>query len=187
MYKNCQSAQSARRQRAIEHALLNLMLRRRYEDISVSDLCNSIQLPRRAFYRYFSDKNGALYALIDHTLTDFFDAAPTLTQNRGSAVADLEHTFTYWMNKKALLDALERSSLSGILAQRAVAFSLQEGHMPRQFKQFFPEAQALAITFSVCGLMAMILQWHKQGFVLSPAEITRLTITLLANPLLPGQ
>ena len=60
MYKICQTEQSARRQRELEQGLLQLMLRKNYEDISVSDLCEHMALPRKSFYRYFSSKDGAL-------------------------------------------------------------------------------------------------------------------------------
>lgn len=185
MYKLCSTAQAVQRQRKMEQTLLQLMLRHRYEDISVSDLCEVMQIPRRAFYRYFSSKDGALHALIDHTLSDFFEDSPEKLQKRGMAKGELELTFEFWKSKKDLLDALKRSSLGGILVERATEFTLREGYMPRKFKKLQPEVQGLAMSFSVCGLMSMILRWHSQGFLLSPAEMSGLAITLLGHPLIP--
>ena len=182
MYKLCHTEQSARRQREMEQALLNMMLQKRYEDISIGDLCDSLQIPRRAFYRYFSGKEGALYALIDHTLADFFQIP---TEKRTNATDELTQTFRYWKENKQLLDALAYSNLSGILSQRSLVFSLQEGYMPRRFKRFPPEQQALAMSFAVSGLAAMILTWHSQGFLLSADELSALAVTLLKNPLMP--
>ena len=71
MYKICKTEQSSQRQRQIEQGLFQLMRIMRYEDISISDLCEKLQIPRKTFYRYFSGKDGALYALIDHILIDF--------------------------------------------------------------------------------------------------------------------
>jgi len=68
MYKLCKTEQSAARQRELEQGLLEIMANKRFDDISVSDLCEKIGIPRKSFYRYFSGKDGALYALIDHTL-----------------------------------------------------------------------------------------------------------------------
>ncbi|MBE6947765.1 MAG: hypothetical protein E7454_05915 [Ruminococcaceae bacterium] len=92
--------------------------------------------------------------------------------------------FLFWYENRPLLDALQRSSLSGILVERATNFSLQEGHIPCQFKHLPPEVQGLAMAFSVCGLMSMILQWHHQGFPVSPAEMTKLAVNILTTPLL---
>ena len=184
MYKVCQTELSANRQRELEKGLLQLMLRKNYEDISVSDLCEYMQIPRKSFYRYFTSKDGALYALIDHTLADFFQMPLQGKRSRGTAVGDLDLYFVFWYENKNLLDALARSSLSGILVERATNFSLQEGHLPQQFKRFQPDIQKLAMAFSVCGLMSMILQWHRQGFHISPDEMTRLAVDMLTTPLL---
>ena len=58
MYNLCKTEQSALRQRQIEDTLLSEMAVRRYEGISVSDLCQKSAIPRKAFYRYFSSKEG---------------------------------------------------------------------------------------------------------------------------------
>ena len=184
MYKICQTEQSTRRQRELEKGLLQLMLKRNYEDISVSDLCDYLQIPRKSFYRYFTSKDGALYALIDHTLADFFEMPTAQNKNRGTAVGDLDLYFVFWYENRLLLDALKRSSLSGILVERATNFALQEGHLPQQFKRFSSEVRGVAMAFSVCGLMSMILQWHRQGFRVSPDEMTQLAVAMLTTPLL---
>ena len=184
MYKICQTEQSTRRQRELEKGLLELMLRKKYEDISVSDLCGHMQIPRKSFYRYFSSKDGSLYSLIDHTLADFFQMPLPPKKTRGNAVGDLDLFFAYWYENKAFLDALQRSGLSGILVQRANAFALQEGHLPKKLKTAPAQLQGLALSFAVCGLLSMTLSWHQQGFPISPDEMTRLAIDMLTTPLL---
>ena len=184
MYKICRTEHSAKRQRELEKGFLQLLQKRRYEDISVSDLCEYLQIPRKTFYRYFSDKDGALYGLIDHTLVEFFEMPLSEKSSRGTAVGDLDLFFTFWYENKAFLDALERSGLSGILVERANSLALQEGYMPKQFKSVPAQIKDLAMAFSVCGLMSMVLRWHHQGFFLSAEEMTQFAITLLTKPLI---
>lgn len=185
MYKICQTEQSIQRQRELEQGLLGLMLRHNYEDISVKDICDNMQIPRKSFYRYFSSKDGVLYALIDHTLADFFQMPTAKDKERGTAIGDLDLYFLFWHENRELLDALHRSGLSGILVERATNFALREGHLPRQFKKMRPDIQGMAMAFSVTGLMAMILQWHRSGFEISPDEMTKLAAEILTSPLLP--
>ena len=184
MYKICRTEQSTRRQRELENGLLRLLLKRRYESISVSDLCEYLQIPRKSFCRYFSSKDGALYALIDHTLADFFEASPERGTSRGTAVGDLDLYFEFWYDRRLLLDALQKSSLSGILVERANAFALREGHLPRQFKQLRYQMQEVAMAFSVSGLLSVILYWHRQDFAIPPEEMAKMTVDLLTNPLI---
>ena len=184
MYKICQTEQSSLRQRALEKGFLELLQKQSYEDISISDLCAHLQIPRKTFYRYFSHKDGILYSMIDHTLVDFFSTPLVEKKYRGTGADELQLFFAFWYKNKAFLDALEHSHLSGILVERANVLSLQEGYMPRQFKSMPPDSQDLVMAFSVCGLMSMVLRWHHQGFLLSPEEMSSLAIKLLTAPLL---
>ena len=184
MYKICQTEQSTRRQRELEKGLLQLMLRRKYEDISVSDLCEQMQIPRKSFYRYFSSTDGALYSLIDHTMGDFFQMPKPEKKSRGNAVGDLDLFFAFWYDHKDFLDALQRSGLSGMLVERVSAFALHEGHLPKKVKDAPQPMQEIALSFVVCGLMAMMLNWHRQGFPVPANAMAQMAVTLLTTPLL---
>lgn len=184
MYKLCQSEKSYQRQRELERGLLKLMLKRDYADITVSEFCDFMDIPRKSFYRYFASKDGALYALIDHTIADFFETPLPATKSRGSALSDLDVYFIFWHRQKELLDALKRSSLTGILVERANNFALTGRHFPDQFTALSADTRTLAISFCVSGLMAMILYWHSQDFRLSPEEMTKCSLDILTHPLL---
>ena len=184
MYKICQTEQSSRRQRAIENGLLALMCKRRYEDITISDLCAYLDIPRKTFYRYFSGKDGALYALMDHTMMDFQIEEDLSAPRLESAPGDLDRFFTFWYNHATLLDALQRSGLSGVLAERATSFALREKMMPRYMLSWDPGYQSIALSFAICGLMAMVIHWHHQRFLHTPREMAQLATTLLTRPLL---
>lgn len=184
MYKDCKTEQSAARQRQLEQGLLRMMEKRRYEDISVSDLCEYLDIPRKSFYRYFSSKDGALYAMLDHVMMDFFQEGIRIDVP-DTAVGDLDRFFAFWYHNKELLDVLQKSQLSGVFVERATSLALRERMMPKQMQKLPKELQEMAMSFSVCGLLAMVLQWHQQGFQVSVDEITKLAKTMLAQPLLP--
>ncbi|MBQ4050286.1 MAG: TetR/AcrR family transcriptional regulator [Oscillospiraceae bacterium] len=176
MYKRCIAEQSANRQQELEQGLLELMGRKRYEDITVSELCTEMNVPRKSFYRYFSGKEGALWALIDHTLQK---QVPILTAGR-SAVESLADYFRFWQDQKQLLDALERSGLSGILVQRTLALSLtSEG-----IRKYFPDADDVSyehmVLFLVSGFMALVIQWHHTGFPQTAEQMERSAARLLS-------
>lgn len=188
MYKLCKTEQSASRQHELEVGLLAVMNTKRYEEISVSDLCDQLGIPRKAFYRYFSSKDGALQALIDHTLMDFeaFAAGPLLTEPR-TAQLELERFFRFWHHHKPLLDALERSNISGILIERSISYAVSGTPMPRRFlPDNDPEVQKQVTVFAVCGLMSMVLDWHHSGYVSPVANMARLAVRLVSQPLFQG-
>ena len=185
MYKLCKTEQSARRQRELEQGLLNLMLQCRYEDISVSDLCDRLEIPRKSFYRYFSSKDGALYALLDHTMMEFFDSeADAVSPAPGTQMGDLDRYFFFWKSHSDLLDAMQRNGLSGMLVERAMALAIRERLMPGYMWDMEPETRQLGVSFAVCGLLSMVLQWHSQGFKIQPEEMTKIAVSILTKPLI---
>ena len=185
MYKLCKTEQSARRQREIEDVLLILLAQTQYEDIPVSDLCRRLDMPTNVFYRFFPGRDGALFALIDHRLMEYGSGS---REDRGirfhAFYLDLEWFFEFWHRQKALLDALERSGISGILVERAIR-NTQEAvlfELPEEQREYANAATA----FAVCGLMSMVLQWHQSGYRQSVSEMAALAWRLLGSPLAPG-
>lgn len=190
MYKLCKTEQSAARQRELEQGLLSAMSVCRYEDISVSDLCTHMEIPRKSFYRYFSGKDGALHGLIDHTLLEC-DSFHWLGEGTGERAyqKDLELFFQFWKEQKPLLDALSRSGLSGVLIERCIDRALSDAGLSRRFPEpeapelRAPELKAHATMFSVCGLMSMVVGWHHRGYPESAAHMAQIAVKLVTKPL----
>ena len=186
MYKLCKTEQSAQRQRELEQGLLAIMNSTRYEDITVSDMCQKLNIPRKSFYRYFSSKDGALHALIDHTLMEFEFAAPHPQTGKRSLRGYLEGFFQFWMREQALLDALERSGLSGVLIERAIGYSISDGTLPSNFLMNDDARMRHHIMmFAACGLMTIVVQWHHGGYQESVADMAKAAVRLLTHPLFP--
>ena len=188
MYKQCRTEQSAARQRQLEQGLLQIMLKRQYEEISVSDLCVEIGVPRKAFYRYFSGKDGALFSMIDRALMEFEIHSTSREMFEPVTPRDyMEQVFVYWTEHQELLDALKKSNLSGLLIQRALDFSRNIDTIPRFMLITDRRLREYGTMFMVCGLMTMIVQWHDDGFSKSVAEMAELTMQLLTQPLFSGK
>lgn len=188
MYKLCKTEQSAARQRMLEQGLLEAMRTTRFDEISICDLCDRMNIPRKSFYRYFSGKDGALQAMIDHTLMEFEEYTAMYRQNKTRTIyLDMESFFQFWMEKRGLLDALERSGLSGMLVNRAVAFAMTDDVLPVRFLPNDSRDMQQHITmFGVCGLMSMVLNWHDNGYEQPAAEMARIAVRMIGHPLFPS-
>ena len=187
MYKQCRTEQSAARQRELERGLLEAMSQQRYDEISVSDLCDRLQIPRKSFYRYFSGKDGALHALIDHALMDYdrFEW-PEHSGETQPPELDMARVFAYWKYRKPLLDALERSGLSGMLVQRAIGYTQTEMEQPLFLSRSEKKERDYIMQFAVCGLMSMVVQWHHEGYLLSEERMAKIAMRLMSQPLFPN-
>lgn len=188
MYKQCRTEQSAQRQRQLLEGMLEVMLQQHYDEITVSDLCQRIGIPRKSFYRYFSSKEGALNALIDHALLDFESFAQSHRgRSEDQTLRELEWVFAYWLHRKKLLDALAKSGLSGILVYRAIQHSILETVGERKYlPPEEQEAQRYLMLYTVSGLMSMVIQWHHEGFPQSVEQMARIAVRLGERPMEGG-
>lgn len=184
MYKRCQTERSIARQQEMEQGLLRIMLKKQYEEITVTDLCQELNIPRKAFYRYFSDKDGALNGLLDHALMDFdvYSAVNGIGEMK-DALIYMEKVFDYWAQNRRLLDALARSGLSGALVHRAILYSQELDRLPGVLGSMDQKLRNYGTMFTVCGLMSMIIQWHADGFQPESGQLAHLALRLFSEPL----
>lgn len=161
MYRMCTTEKSALQQRRIEDTMVNLMLEQDYEDITISELCLKAGLSRKIFYRLFEKKGDVLEALLDHTFLDFMAYEP------GSDVAagSLHSFFSFFKEKKELLDALEKSDLEYMLTDRAMDFIFQEDAARlRHFGADVDEFGREIMLFYLNGVFSLIYDWHDHGY-----------------------
>lgn len=188
MYKLCKTEQSAARQRQLELGLLEVMGSHHYEQITVSDLCQWLGVPRKSFYRYFSGKEGALHALIDHTMVEYSGGSSYwLPLGQNSTRKELESLFEFWRGQKQLLDVLKRNGMSGMLIERAVGHALELTGLNRQVvnKTIVTEQEHTTV-FIACGLMSMIIQWHHGNYALTSQQMAAIATRILTKPLMQG-
>lgn len=185
MYKLCKTEQSAQRQQLLEEALLRAMGERPYEAITISDLCAQAGVPRKAFYRYFSGKDGALHSLIDHTLLRFEDFATQIARDRELPWQEsLEIYFRYWLTQRPLLEALTANDKAQVLVFQSVKCALSPQGVPRKYRRWKSlDIEEKAIRFIICGLTAMIITWSQEGFRETPKELAATAEKLLTEPL----
>lgn len=186
MYKLCKTEQSAQRQRQLEQGLLEMMKHHRFEEISVSDLCERMNLPRKSFYRYFSSKDGALFALLDHTLMEFYETGTLMGLRGGSPSEDLERFFGFWKQRRDLIDAMLCSNLAGLLVERSVELAKREQLMPGYVRSWEDTLKDVAMSFAVCGLLSMVLQWHREGYKIPTEKMAQTAVIMLSRPLIPN-
>ncbi len=176
MYKLCKTEQSAARQRELEQGLLEEMQDRRYEDISIQDLCEKMKIPRKSFYRYFSGKEGALQALIDHTLLEF-----EWMEFYGDRIyrEELERFLLFWVRRKNFLGAIVRSGLSSVLVERTVQQALESVGVTQEISLSDGEVRRYTVIYTVSGLMAAVLNWHARGCPVGAKKLAQVLETMM--------
>ena len=188
MYKLCKTESATKRQRDVEECFLDLLKQKNYEDITVTELSEKMNMPRKAFYRYFDSKEDALYALIDHKMLDYDAFAEKKEAGKPrSLTSELEDYFRFWMGKRDLLSALDKSSLMGILIERTVNFPIGERV---SIAKFLPaekdEVGRKILKFAFVGLVYTMIEWYRSDFNTPPREMAKLACRMLKVPLFPS-
>ena len=181
MYKHCATEESARRQRQLERCLQELMETENYAHITISHICDRAGISRKSFYRYFSSKEGCLYALLDHAIFD--GAAYYLPDHRTghSNRLSYERFFSYWKGNAPLLDALDRNNMVMLLAERTLAYCIQEEQEFRSFFREQAEESSERSVFYISGVTGLVLAWHKNGFSKSVAQMAKILSDMIDN------
>ena len=174
MYKHCATEESARRQRQLEGCLQELMLTESYPQITISHICDRAGISRKSFYRYFSSKEGCLYALLDHAIFDGASYYLPDHQDNQSVRFIYERFFSYWKSKAPLLDALYRNTMGQLLAERMLEYIVQEEHEFRYFFRDQADESYERSVFYIAGVMGLVLSWHKSGFSKSVSQMAKI-------------
>ena len=182
MYKICHTEESSRRQRELEAGLLEAMGKSPYDKITLTELCQRLNIPRKSFYRYFPAKDDCLLALIDHTLSDCNDIALNGWNGSGTLDEAIQlRFFRFWREHSLFLDAIRDNGLGHLLLDRTTVIvdRMKENAMPESF------ARDQVEYFVAHGLMTTVLRWHHYGFHSSPEEMARVFGGLLGKTDLP--
>lgn len=184
MYKLCKTEDSCKRQREIEDILLKLMLEKHYDEITVSEICEKANMPRKSFYRYFDGKEGVKQALLYHTLSDFDEYNFAKKSDNQKLYEEFENLFYFWKSKRDFLEAFDKSGLIGLLVESATTYSMREfGDIEKYLSDSNSASKIIAFQFVICGLMTMTINWYRSGFVESVPNLSRTATQIITRPL----
>ena len=179
MAKICTTEKTSVRQRWIENGLLELMQERKFENITVTDLCQHLDVPRRSFYRYFHDMDDVLDCLMNHTFQDMAIANGALT------IELLEKSYDFWFHSQPVLNALATSGMYSKLIQYALKYTPAEwmkDHLASE--DLGMDLSSEMNLFVISGLSSLLIGWHAEGFQKTPRQMAQVAYRMLSKALL---
>ena len=173
MYRKCATEISVQHQHQVAESLLALMQKMPYEDITVTQLCQTAGVTRRVFYHLFSNKQGALHALVDHKILG--------VESYNLELRDESLRFLlYWKDQKGFLDALSENDLSGLLLERMINKVLEEDYDILYWlkRSGWADNSKEVLIFGLSGLVGLIYSWYYSDFQQKPEELAALVARL---------
>ena len=161
-----------RSKKQITDALLKLMEKYPYNEISVKQIVLEADLVRKTFYRNFDTKDDVLYSYIRSILIDYFD----VVNNAKSDV--LTAIFAFAVKNKKLLLLLDKNDMLYVvlLCMNEFILSAKEQQNPElnPFAVLFEGLDSdYLITLNTGGIWNVISLWVRRGMKDDPEDIKR--------------
>ena len=156
---------------------------KKYEEITVTDICRRAQISRRTFYRNCASKEDLVLYSTDQLVFELLELEDLRMTDSVHLYTDF---FRYWEKHKAFLDILFRNALFDMflnefiaVCNNALRYPLQEksleGADDRELSRRYSNA------FMIGGLGQMLKAWTEEGFASSVEEIVK-SVQFLVPP-----
>jgi AcrR family transcriptional regulator len=161
-----------RSRKQITDALLKLMEKYPYEDISVKQIILETDLVRKTFYRNYSSKDDVLRSHIRSILLDYFEI---VNNARGDVLTTI---FEFAVENKKLLMLLDKNDMFYVVLQGMNEFIMSVKTKQNQelnpFSKLFEGLDSdYLISLNTGGIWNVISLWVRRGMTDDPDDVKR--------------
>lgn len=155
--------------RCIAEALINLMMSKEYQDISISEICKASGYSRMTYYRSFSSKDDILITymtiLADQFRHDVITKAP---QADSRSYEILLYAFRYFGEYHRFVECLAKANLSSVL-QYGINYYMDTYLVGRDESI----QKHYAVYYYAGGLFNIFSVWIANGMQETPEEMAQ--------------
>lgn len=179
MYARNENQQADKSRHVIRDALLSLMERNPYADITITMICREAQVVRQTYYRNFEFKEDILAFHLDSLFYEYFQ-----TYFRGQTedtYGQLLAFFTFMLGNAGFLRLMPPNGLF-LMLNRTITESVPRFiGVDRIALVDEPRTEPYLTGFIAATVCALLAQWVDNGFAESPAWMAKLAARLLTG------
>jgi len=167
--------------RLIRQTLIFLMSKKKYDDITVKDICEKANLSRMTFYRNYSSKDDIFKEYTDERFQDFyFIISKDDVLNLDTFSIQL---FEYLKKYQTQIEILRTANKEFMLLNQ---FRNYSSYLLAKFKleSKYNRVNKDLVLFLAGGLYSLLLSWLENKMKQSPQEMADLFVSLIKKPLL---
>ena len=165
-------------------ALIQLLLAKPFDDITVQEVLDRARVSRSTFYEHYRDKNDLFLSDVDQ----FFEMMSTQlsrTHDPSPRVAPVAEFFTHVADVRDLYAVLVESGRMHDLTELGTAHFARgiEARLAAQPRGVsLSKETRVALAHALAGaLIALVTWWARQGMTTPPAELDRLFHRMVAG------
>lgn len=160
MYKICKTSKSEARQNEFQEMLLKMLKKQKMKDITIVSLCQEMNISRKTFYQYFDTIDDVLFVILDKEIRSGFlllEFSP-----------EIRKFFSFWKERKWLLDILEKNGMSQILVDRAYTMMILKN------EQELFDTKNMKNAGWISAMTTVLILWHHGGMKQSEEEMEQM-------------
>ena len=179
----CHTEYLSQKKARLENALLHLMWQHPYQDITVTDICREVNVPRRTFYHYFNNKEDVLDSLIEAMIQPcFLDGLLDIRLGEESIEKSLVKMFRYWNEEnRKKLDALIQNGLESRLITWSARWIQTEQSGAFQTNNMDPKLVEIGVMVGITDFFSLLFYWSRGGYQESPEQMAKYAVWVLPH------
>ena len=181
----CHTEYAIQKKTQIENSLMQLMISRKYQDISVTNICQEAGIPRRTFYHYFENKEAVLDSMIETLMQQcFLNSMFDFRLGQEHLKDSFLQIFRFWEGeKRRKLDALMQNGLESKLVAWSAKWArenplgfLREGALS-------PKLAEIVLMVGTTEFFVLLFRWSQGGYQETPEEMAEYAIWVMPQVL----
>ena len=176
-----------RTRQLIRDALIELMMEKRYEKITIQDIINRANIGRATFYNHYRDKDDLLLrGVAELNNHDAEPLRPPPNENASLGTIQTAGMFRHSQQNQRLHQVMFKRSQENLIQEEVAAILYT--NVETQLNQMVPSEEPPDVPIDVMaqfmsgGLLALIRWWHDQDFPYTPEEMD----TFFQQMMMPG-
>ena len=166
-----------RTKKNISLALYDLLLKKPYEEISVSEICQKAGVSRVSFYHYYDKKDDILIQYSDEKFAEFFE---DFTKLENMTFNDLIIQMFYFLKKNSRqLAILRYAKKEEVLMEQFYSYCRYMFSNTLTSPLMKDRDNPLRIPFLVGGMFQIIMRWLDEGMITSPETMAKYVIDIV--------
>ena len=163
----------------LTEALLLLMQKKPYEEISIKDIANKADLNRRTFYRNFESKDDIIFSYGNKIVSQL----GVMIQTKGdfSFPAICESYFDFWLSNLEFLKLLKKNNMLYYLFEQFDYFH-DKLHLFLPASHAHSEDSHFSSAFALGGFWSILVEWLNDGAVQTPKYMANLICHTIKDP-----
>lgn len=177
-------ARARKSRAALRGALLALLERVRFEDVTVRQICAEAGIGYATFFRHFADKESLLNDLAAQEIADLLAHSMKILIG-GDTLASSVAMCHFVARHRALWATLLTGGAAATVKTEMIE-QARELAMPGQ-EPLHGIPQDLAVVFATSAVVEILAWWLQFGSTIAPEEIARIIDTLAVTPVMPDE